>query len=418
VAPSSLARLLLADLNVHAIECATGGPSSSVVLVHDRAGLASHLGEWEELVRAALEPNVFYEPWMLLPALDAFGVGKILLFVLVYVSDPRFPDRSPVLAGLFPLERQRRYRGLPLQVVGLWRYLHCFLCTPLLRADRAREALLAFLEWTRTSAEVGGLLELGTVAGEGVFHQLLLDDLNESRPFAYSTSHTRALFLPAASANAYLAGAISGKKRKDLRRLQNRLADQGPVRYEELQPDGDVEEWLRRFLEIEGSGWKGREGSAFSAHEENRRFFTEIIRGAFRRRRLMMLALRQGDRTVAMKCNLLGGAGSFAFKIAYDENYARFSPGVLLELENIRRLHGRPEILWMDSCASPGHAMIEGLWRDRRTIQTLVVSSGTAAGGLVVSALPLLKWLRRQLFPDPGPLPSRMPVGGGNGKAA
>src|SRR6185503_3504833 len=100
---------------------------------------------------------------------------------------------------------------------------------------------------------------------------------------------------------------------------------------------------------------------------------------------------------IAMKCNFLAGAGSFAFKIAFDETCARYSPGVLLELENIRRLHSRRELRWMDSCADSGHPMIEGLWRDRRTVETLVVSTGKGMGGLVVSALPLLKWIHHRV---------------------
>jgi len=404
---------------VHASERATaGGSDTRVVLVRDRGGLEARRGDWEDLARAALEPNVFYEPWMLLPALECLGSGQDVLFALVYRADPAGPAGRRVLAGLFPLEVSRSYRGLPVPAARLWRYLHCFLCTPLLRAGMAREALLAFLEWSRESGELSGVLELGTVSGEGPFQRLLADALKQCRRPSYSMVHTRAFFRPESSADGYLAAVLSGKKRKELRRLRRRLADLGPVGFQELAPDGDVEEWARRFLEIEDSGWKGRQGGAFAADERNRRFFTEIVREAFRRRRLMMLALRVGDRTAAMKCNLLAGAGSFAFKIAYDEEYARFSPGVLLELENVRRLHERRELLWMDSCASPGHAMIEALWKDRRAIQTLVVSTGHAGGGLLVHALPLLKWIRRQLKPRRGSLGNPLSAGGHDGRAA
>ena len=44
--------------------------------------------------------------------------------------------------------------------------------------------------------------------------------------------------------------------------------------------------------------------------------------------RLQLLALTAGERTAALKCNLLAGDEVFCFKIAYDEAYARFSPGV------------------------------------------------------------------------------------------
>ena len=109
----------------------------------------------------------------------------------------------------------------------------------------------------------------------------------------------------------------------------------------------------------------------------------------------MILASRVAGRPVAMKCNFLAGRGSFAFKIAFDEDYAHFSPGMLLEIENIRRLHATADIGWMDSCAVPDHFMINRLWPDRRIIQTVLVSTGKRPGELVVSAMPLLRWLKR-----------------------
>lgn len=71
--------------------------------------------------------------------------------------------------------------------------------------------------------------------------------------------------------------------------------------------------------------------------------------------------------------------------------------GTLLELENIRRFHARPDLQWMDSCAIPEHFMINRLWLDRRVIQTLLISSGRPFGSLVVSALPLARWLYHRL---------------------
>ena len=45
----------------------------SVIAVRDLIALSAFVPAWEELAAAALEPNVFYEHWMLLPALEAFG---------------------------------------------------------------------------------------------------------------------------------------------------------------------------------------------------------------------------------------------------------------------------------------------------------------------------------------------------------
>jgi hypothetical protein len=113
----------------------------------------------------------------------------------------------------------------------------------------------------------------------------------------------------------------------------------------------------------------------------------------------MMLALYCGEHPVAMKCNFLAREGSFAFKIAYDEAFARYSPGTLLELENIREFHRRPGLQWMDSCAAPEHFMVNRLWLDRRPLVDFITATGRAHGNFVVSSLSFLHWMRRSVRP-------------------
>ena len=57
----------------------------------------------------------------------------------------------------------------------------------------------------------------------------------------------------------------------------------------------------------------------------------------------------------------------FSFKTAFDEDYSRFSPGVLLQQANLDLLD-HPQIDWVDSCAAPGHPMIDSVWRERRAL--------------------------------------------------
>ena len=73
-----------------------------------------------------------------------------------------------------------------------------------------------------------------------------------------------------------------------------------------------------------------------------------------------------------MLVNLLAPPGAFAFKTTFDESYARFSPGVLIQLENLHILE-REEIAWVDSCAMDNHPMIDSLWSGRRTIVRVTV---------------------------------------------
>jgi CelD/BcsL family acetyltransferase involved in cellulose biosynthesis len=256
---------------------------------------------------------------------------------------------------------------------------------------------------TRSGGE--SLVEWGLVAADGAFHEALAEALEDTRGRSFVAHKvTRAVLRPRGDAEAFLAAALPGKSRKEFRRLERRLAESGELRYAAVDSDAEIEGWIDDFLMLEAGGWKGAHGSAFNCTDENRRFFSRIAREAARRGRLMMLGLHVGGRPVALKCNLLAADGSFAFKIAYDESFARFSPGMLLELENIRRFHQRPELQWMDSCADPEHFMLNRLWLDRRELVTLITSTRSTAGDLVVTVLSMLRRLGRSLrFAPPAP---------------
>jgi CelD/BcsL family acetyltransferase involved in cellulose biosynthesis len=384
-------------------DTATRAPIMWVRAVRRLDELAEHVPAWEALAAAALEPNPFHEPWMLVPALRAFAAGRDVRVVLVFAEGERDGDGQPILCGVFPLVRVSRYKGLPVSALALWTHDYAPLGTPLVRATHTRACLTAFLCWLGGSEAGALLLELGGVTADGAFHRALVRQLRaQARPSFLDERAARACFRPRESAEAYLAAACSGIHLKEMRRLRRRLADGGRLTLEALPRGGDVEGWLREFLALEASGWKGRSGTALDCRTADREFLLAVGLAAHHRERLDLLALRLDGRPVAMKLNVRAAPGAFALKIAFDEAFARFSPGVLLELDNIRRLHEAPDVAWMDSCAVPGHPMIDRLWPDRRAIETLVISAQRVPGDLLVSALPALRRLhrlRRRLAP-------------------
>jgi hypothetical protein len=143
------------------------------------------------------------------------------------------------------------------------------------------------------------------------------------------------------------------------------------------------------------SGWKGRAGGAFAASEAALRFAREVLGEAHRRGRLHMVGIDCERRPVARRVTLLAGAGSYAFKTAYDESFASYSPGVLAELLCLREVH-KLDVQWMDSYTDPDNPTMNRMWKDRREMQSTAVAVG-AWGELWLSALPLLRWTTRQI---------------------
>ncbi len=371
--------------------------SLSVVVIKKPDDLAEWQKDWEDLAHAAIEPNVFYEPWMLLPALRLLGEGSRVEIVLVTAPDPLRPHGRPILCGLFPLERKRHYRAFPVTTLRLWKYIHCYLCTPLIRAGYERECIEAFFGWLDKSPSKAGLMEFNHVPGEGKFYHLLVDYFHESGKINFvSDRFLRTMFRRKGSAEFYLREAVSGDTRRILKRKQRRLAEQGDLRYVMLDDGAEIDLWIEQFLALEASGWKGRQGSALGCNQASRRFFREAVTAAFARGNLRALALLLDDRPVAHQWYFVTGAGSFAFKTAFDEAYSKSSPGVLLQVEQIHRLHEDAEIEWMDSCAVSG-SYLSQLWTEQRVMQTVLVGTGKSAGEFVVSFMPLLKWISRKL---------------------
>jgi CelD/BcsL family acetyltransferase involved in cellulose biosynthesis len=139
-----------------------------------------------------------------------------------------------------------------------------------------------------------------------------------------------------------------------------------------LTESDDITLWCDDFLKLEASGWKGRSGSALAIDEATNAFFCAALTGARAQSHLEMLRLSLDGRPIAMLVNFVTPPGSFSFKIAFDEDYARFSPGVLIQIENLAVLD-RNEIAWMDSCAVSDHSMINSLWGERRSIVRVTV---------------------------------------------
>ncbi|MBX9681266.1 MAG: GNAT family N-acetyltransferase [Gemmataceae bacterium] len=384
------------------------GPSIVLETIQS-AGAAQIVSDaWQTLASEALEPNAFYEPWMLLPAWRTMPEPNVSLHLFWRTSGR--PNESRQLIGVFPVERRRSYRKLPISTLRLRKHALCSLCTPLLHRDHAHEALTAFLD---SAAKEAGIVEMDHVHGDGPFARTLIDVLRERNALTLPIdAWNRALIVPGTNADDYVANAVSSGTRKELKRHRKRLGEWGRFEARTLATDESVEPWIEHFLALEAAGWKGETQTALGCTEGQREFFATVARSAHARGQLRMLGFFLDDRPIALKCNFLSaGRGSFAFKIAYDERYAKHSPGMLLEIDNIGLVHSEPALGWMDSCAVPKHPMIDRLWTDRRTIQHLAIAVGGIGANLGLGLLYMARALKRAWKSSSAPSPSGRGLG-------
>jgi CelD/BcsL family acetyltransferase involved in cellulose biosynthesis len=325
--------------------------------------------DWEALVKRAAEPNVFYEPWMLLPALEHLHPRLPIEVYAVYAGDGTYRR----LAGLFPFERRRRFHGLPVSCLRSLRYHYCSLCTPLIEQGIGKEVVAALFQ---ALGARGGVVEFNLVHAGGPVCEWL--QAANSRAGTYHVKRiSRAAFRKAVSPGAYLAATFRPHRYRDLRRRERRLAERGTLSYESLEIGASVDEWIEEFLMLEASGWKGEAASALAARPNAATYFRKACRAAHDRNRLQMHALRFNEKAIAQTCLFEAGDGLYAFRIAYDEAYARHSPGVLLAVWHSCQMHQHPYLRWIDSCSDPGNPLVNQIWRERVDLLSFRFRFGT-----------------------------------------
>ena len=371
-------------------------PKITTLTIAELRSDAAALAEWEALAAQASEPNPFAECWYLEAALEALGSDAIRIAVV----------RDEGLLGIMPLISQSRYAGLPIAHVQNWLNHNAFLGTPLVRKDAEQQFWSALLRHLDCAPKSGLFLHLAGMAIEGpIAGALEAVCLADKRRFALVHREARALLERGLSPDAYWEENVRGKKRKELRRQHKRLAEEGTLTFERSDGSTGLEQWIADFLALENAGWKGENGSALDCADETRSLFRNTLVSAAVAGKLELLAHYLNGRPIAMLANFLTPPGAFSFKTAFDEDYARYSPGVLLQIENLALLE-RDGIDWCDSCAAQDHPMIDSLWSGRRTIGRYSVAIGgkatrAAFAALLTAEKAKAKFRRKKINPSP-----------------
>lgn len=334
---------------------------------------------WDHLAERAAEPNPFFESWYLLPALRAHDpASEVRLFCLHAHGE---------LIGLIPLARLPRYYGKPVPHWSAWMHGNCFLGTPLAAKGHETSFWRALLDWVDRHAGTGLFLHLPHLPLDGPNHRALTAlCAAQRRPAGLVHREERAMLASDLSPEAYLEAALAAKKRKELRRQFARLSELGELTITHCRDDTGLAQWIEDFLALEHSGWKGSAGSALASHHTTATLFREALPGASARGRLERLTLALDGEPLAMLASFITPPGAFSYKTAFDERFARFSPGVLLQRANLAMLED-PGVAWTDSCAAADHPMIDHLWRERRAIGRISLGLGGPLRRLAFSAL-------------------------------
>ena len=98
----------------------------------------------------------------------------------------------------------------------------------------------------------------------------------------------------------------------------------------------NVDELIDLIVRVEASGWKGKNGSALAHRADLRAFFVAYARRAAAAGQLRVAVLRFGPAIAAVELAVEAHGRLWGLKVAYDEAFAAFAPGLQLIDGSIR----------------------------------------------------------------------------------
>lgn len=290
------------------------------------------LEKWLSLAEQSNIVNPFYHPHLLFNAIELYGKSVDLFYQEFDEGEIFFP-----ICGRF-------YRQA-------WRYPHCYLGTPLIVGK------------VNKLDKMTSLLHL---AHSDLGLNLAVKSLDEqySRPIIRNDS--------CVSLDTYLREFANAARRKTYRKKLEPFRTDGRFETRVYGSDSLPDQgMIERFLELENRGWKGTNKTSLRAKPEDEKFFRRVFGftnvshlGSLQ---VMFNVLYLGKELVAMRTSLILRGEILSFKIAYNEDYSDYSPGLVMELLMIEHFLGSAQYKLLDSCSDNKRPFTD-IYRDKRDL--------------------------------------------------
>jgi CelD/BcsL family acetyltransferase involved in cellulose biosynthesis len=297
-------------------------------------------GEWRRLCDESGDEEVFYRPEWAQAYLQAFEPKAEVIVISAWARER--------LRGILPLVRRRTIvSGFPVVTLTIPANVHSLRASLTVCPGLEGQLVLhAFLQKIRELPRWDLIDVANVVEGNGLDRLITLAGTDGYRTARKRTSQT--LYLPIdASATSisdkaaqppWLAGTRP-KFRSHLRRARRQLEEQGTL---ELKHYGTADpEALKKFYDLEASGWKGAEGTAIKCDARTQQFYDTVAQVAARDGYLSLDFLELNGKAIAGHFGFNLRGRYFLAKAGYDEAFRRHGPGQLLVNEILSQTRER-----------------------------------------------------------------------------
>jgi hypothetical protein len=326
--------------------------------------------ELDYLSARTIEPNVFFNPHFLAPAMPRLEDREVRLAVIR--DGDEYKNR---LRLLVPFSVERPPVPVGVSIMRTWASPFGPLGTPLIDRDDPGGVIEDFFDMlSRSHLKLPKVLVLPEIRLDGAVASML-KGVADARglPLVMTGRVERSFLESKLDGDTYLKASLSSNRYREFRRLKRKLAEQGELVHSVARGPDDIRPAVEGFLALEAAGWKGRKRTAMAIDRYRAAFAREAVNGLAEQDLCRIHSLTLDGKLIASLIVFVEAGVAYTWKTAYDENFSAFSPGVLLMIEVTKQHLDDPNIDLTDSCAVPDHPMMSRLWSERKPIGTLVI---------------------------------------------
>jgi hypothetical protein len=318
----------------------------------------------------ALEPNIFFTPRFLIPAMSRLDERQVRLMLL---QDG--PRDDPETRFLMPFSVEKPGFAVGPDIIRAWSNPYGPYGVPVVeRRETARilEDLIATLG--DAELKLPKVLVLPDVMADSpAIATLRAVAIGRGLP-THTTGAVQRPFLKSTLDSVdYFKENIRSHSRRNFGRLRRQLEGFGTFEYDIARNPADVRVAMEEFLLLENAGWKGRQKTSLAADRFRVAFAREAINNLAERDLCRIHSFKLDGKVLASLIVFLQSGHAWTWKTTYDETFAPYSPGTLLIMQLTETHLDDPNISVTDSCAVEDHPVMSRIWMERREFSTMVI---------------------------------------------
>ncbi|MDS7595267.1 GNAT family N-acetyltransferase [Agrobacterium tumefaciens] len=326
--------------------------------------------ELDYLSNRVMEANVFFTGRLLAPAMPRLE-DKSVRFALIR-DENGLRSRMRLL---MPFTVEKPGFSIGPSIIRIWANPFGPLGTPLVDTEGAPETIdNLFDALSDKEMRLPNVLVLPDIRLDGPFSRLVKAiAMSRNLPLTMTGTYQRPMLESLQDGDTYLQEALAPHHLREMRRQWRQLEKLGAVSYTVSRQVKDIRYRMEEFLALEASGWKGKKRTALVNDRYRAAFAREAVNNLAEADAVRIHTIDLNGTAIASIVVFLTAGEAYTWKTAFDESYAKYSPGKLL-IQKLTDWHlDDANILRSDSCAVPDHPIMSRFWKERQEMGTLIV---------------------------------------------